>query len=217
MVSGEHIVIVGAGGHAKAAIGAAQLAGYVVERVYDDDPMKWGKTVLGVPIEGPIEHVRSMGGMRILVAVGDAASRKLLAARLALPCVTVVHPRAFIHPSVSLGQGTIVFAGAVIQPDVRIGAHAIINANATVSYDCVVEDFAHLSPGVDLAGGVRIETGAFLGTGAVVLRNIRVGEWTSVGAGSVVVGDLPAYVLAAGSPARIIRQLPPMSAIANSA
>jgi sugar O-acyltransferase (sialic acid O-acetyltransferase NeuD family) len=211
MVSAEHIVILGAGGHAKAAIGAAQLAGYVVERAYDDDPKKWGKALLGVPIEGPIERVHSIGGMRVLIAVGDATLRAAMATRLALPCITVVHPRAFLHPSVSLGQGTIVFAGAVIQPDVTVGAHAIINANVTVSYDCIVEDFVHLSPGVDLAGGVHVAKGAFLGTGAVVLRGIQIGEWTSVGAGSAVVADLPGYVLAAGSPARIIRQLPPGS------
>lgn len=207
MTSAEHIVVVGAGGHAKAAIGAAQVAGFVVERAFDDDPRKWGKSILGVPIEGPIERVRESSGARALIAVGDAATRAALVAQLDLPCATLVHPRAYVHPSASLGPGTIVFAGVVIQPDVTIGAHAIINANATVSYDCVVDDFTHLSPGVDLAGGVHVATGAFLGTGAVVLRGIQIGEWSVVGAGSAVLADLPSHVLAAGTPARIIRRL----------
>lgn len=209
MTAGEHIEIIGAGGHAKAAIGAAQMAGFVVDRAYDDDPAKWGTTVLGVPVEGPIDSVREGGAKRVVIAVGDAALRAVLASRFDLPCATIVHPRAYVHSSASLGPGTIVFAGAVIQPDVRIGAHAIINANATVSYDCIVADFAHLSPGVDLAGEVHIGTGAFLGTGAVVLRGVTVGDWTTVGAGSAVIGDLPNHVLAAGSPARIVRYLAP--------
>lgn len=51
---------------------------------------------------------------------------------------------------------------------------------------------------------VRIGTGCWIGSGAVVMA--EVGHNTIVGAGSVVTRPLPPYVVAAGVPARVIRQ-----------
>jgi acetyltransferase-like isoleucine patch superfamily enzyme len=51
---------------------------------------------------------------------------------------------------------------------------------------------------------VRIGAGAWIGSCAVVLANI--GDGSVVGAGSVVTRALPAGVVAAGAPARIVRQ-----------
>jgi acetyltransferase-like isoleucine patch superfamily enzyme len=47
----------------------------------------------------------------------------------------------------------------------------------------------------------------FLGAGTVVLKGVTIGADTVVGAGSVVSRDLPAGVLAAGAPARVVRSL----------
>ena len=46
----------------------------------------------------------------------------------------------------------------------------------------------------------------WLGAGCVVLPGVTIGRGTIVGAGSVVVGDLPPMCLAAGVPARVLRQ-----------
>lgn len=54
---------------------------------------------------------------------------------------------------------------------------------------------------------ITIHDNVWLGGGAIVLPGITIGENTVVGAGSVVTRDLPANVLAVGSPARVIRHL----------
>lgn len=54
---------------------------------------------------------------------------------------------------------------------------------------------------------ITIENGVWLGAGVIVLPGVTIGEGTMVGAGSVVTKSLPPYVLAAGNPARVIRQL----------
>jgi acetyltransferase-like isoleucine patch superfamily enzyme len=60
---------------------------------------------------------------------------------------------------------------------------------------------------VDLAP-VYIEDEVNLGVGSIVLPGVRIGRGARVGAGAVVTRDLPAYSVAAGSPARVLRERP---------
>ena len=55
----------------------------------------------------------------------------------------------------------------------------------------------------------QIAGSAALGASVTVGAGVSIGRNTVVGAGSLVLRDLPDHVLAAGSPARIIRTLPP--------
>ena len=57
------------------------------------------------------------------------------------------------------------------------------------------------------AQGIVIEDGAWIGAGAIILDGVRVGRNAVVGAGAVVTRDVPAYILAAGNPARVVRDL----------
>ena len=54
---------------------------------------------------------------------------------------------------------------------------------------------------------VRIGRNAWLGSNVMVLRGVTIGDDTVVGAGSVVSRSLPAGVIAAGNPARVVRSL----------
>lgn len=201
-ISHRSVVLIGAGGHAKVVISTLQAAGYSVEAIFDDGPEKWGHELMGAPIVGPISELADIGSRLALIAVGDNRARKSLAEQFALEWVGVVHPYAYLHPSVQIGPGTVVLAGAVIQPDTHIGSHVIVNTGATIDHDCKVRDYVHLAPGVHLAGGVRVGEGAFLGIGSVGAPGIEIGAWTTVGAGGIVVDNLPSHVVAVGIPAR---------------
>ena len=52
-----------------------------------------------------------------------------------------------------------------------------------------------------------VKSGASIGSGATILSNVTIGENSIVGAGSVVTKDVPANVIAAGNPARVLRPL----------
>jgi maltose O-acetyltransferase len=54
---------------------------------------------------------------------------------------------------------------------------------------------------------IAIGDNVWFGGGVIVCAGVTVGDNTVVGAGSVVTRDLPAGVLAAGNPARVIRNL----------
>ncbi|MBF0216086.1 MAG: N-acetyltransferase [Candidatus Omnitrophica bacterium] len=47
--------------------------------------------------------------------------------------------------------------------------------------------------------------GASIGTSATILSGVTIGENSIIGAGSVVTKDIPANVIAAGNPARVLR------------
>lgn len=202
------ITVVGAGGHAKVVLALCKAAGIVVDRVVDDDLARDGSTMLGVPVCAPIrDHLPR--GARAVIAIGNNAVRRVAEELddLVGQWVTLIHPRAFVDPSVKVGVGSVVFAGAVVQVDSVIGAHVIINTGATVDHDAVIGDGAHLAPGVHLAGTVTVGDGAFLGTGVCVIPGRTIGARSIVGAGAAVVSDIDADVVAMGVPARVTRAL----------
>ena len=53
---------------------------------------------------------------------------------------------------------------------------------------------------------VVIEDGCDIGMGSIILPGVKIGEGSIVGAGAVVTKDVPAYSVAVGNPARIIRK-----------
>jgi acetyltransferase-like isoleucine patch superfamily enzyme len=57
--------------------------------------------------------------------------------------------------------------------------------------------------------GVVIEQGAYIGAGATLLMGVRIGRCAVVAAGAVVREDVPPYMVVAGVPARVIRQIDP--------
>ncbi|NNU43108.1 hypothetical protein HK415_07980 [Ramlibacter sp. B156] len=54
---------------------------------------------------------------------------------------------------------------------------------------------------------VTIGSDVWIGGGAIILPGVQVGDRAVIGAGSVVSRDIPAGVLAAGNPCRVIRAL----------
>jgi maltose O-acetyltransferase len=59
----------------------------------------------------------------------------------------------------------------------------------------------------EAAEPITIEDNVWLGGGVIVCPGVTIGRDTVVGAGSVVTRDLPAGVLAVGSPARVLREV----------
>lgn len=57
------------------------------------------------------------------------------------------------------------------------------------------------------AEGIVIEDDVWLGAGAIITDGVRVGKGAVVAAGAVVTQDVPAHTVAAGVPARVIKQI----------
>jgi acetyltransferase-like isoleucine patch superfamily enzyme len=61
--------------------------------------------------------------------------------------------------------------------------------------------------GFEPQGPVRIGSNCWFGVGCVVTGGVEIGERSVIGANSVVTRDLPAGVIAAGAPAKVIREI----------
>lgn len=115
------------------------------------------------------------------------------------------------------GQGRIHIGDyAVINPGARIssgvsielGKNAVLASNVYITdadwhghYDRVYSRGGH--------GKVVIEDNVWLSEGVLVGKGVRIGKNSIVGAGSIVLRDVPDNCIAAGNPARVVRELDP--------
>lgn len=110
---------------------------------------------------------------------------------------------------------------------VHFGSFIYANFNLTLVDDThiYVGDHTMIGPNVVIATGghpllpvlrewgmqynmpVRIGRNCWLGAGVIVLPGVSIGDNAVIGAGSVVTRDVPANVLAVGSPCRVLREL----------
>ncbi|MCC7176531.1 MAG: acyltransferase [Bryobacterales bacterium] len=66
------------------------------------------------------------------------------------------------------------------------------------------------------AQGIRVEDDVWIGSGAILTDGVTVGRGSVVAAGSVVTKDVPPHCVAAGVPARVIREIDGSSPAARS-
>jgi acetyltransferase EpsM len=204
-------LIVGAGGHARVvadAVRAASPDATIIGHL-DDDATKHGALILGRPVLGPIASIDTWPHDAVALAIGDNRIRAALHERLtrAHKLPAIVHPRATVAPSATIGDASVLFAGAIVNAAAVLGEDTIVNTGATIDHDSVLEPHAHAGPGSHVNGGCILGRGSFLTTGVIVGHHVTIGPWTIVGAGSVVLTDLPGGVLAHGAPAKVARAL----------
>jgi acetyltransferase-like isoleucine patch superfamily enzyme len=91
---------------------------------------------------------------------------------------------------------------------ISIGARALLGSQVVI-YD---SDFHELDParrrgGTPKMAPVELGENVFIGDRTMILKGSTIGADSVIGAGSVVVGSIPPGVIAAGNPARVVRDL----------
>lgn len=199
----KKINIVGGGGHAKVVIEIAELLGYEITGIYDQNDKV--TEILKYPVLHNFSDIPK--NKKLFFALGSNQNRKKNAENFHSEYSNLIHPSAIISKNIDLGVGNAVMAGVVINSSCKIGNHCIINTSSSIDHDCELGDYVHISPQVALAGNVKVLEGAQIGIGASVKQNITIGKWSVVGAGSVVIKDVPDNVVVVGNPARIIKNI----------
>lgn len=197
----DKLILIGGGEHARVVLDVLLECGAQVLGLYDP---KFSGTLFGVPLLGAYRP-EEFPEAKAIVAIGNNATRKRVAATCAHAFGFALHPSALVSKFSTVGQGCMVFHKAVIQAQACIGNHVIVNTGAQVDHDCVLGDFVHLAPSATLCGTVLVGEGTLVGAGATVIPGIKIGKWATIGAGSVVTENIPDYALAVGVPAKVIK------------
>lgn len=115
----------------------------------------------------------------------------------------VCFPRARLQ----VGAGTYINYGSTFSASerVEIGRNCVIGQYAIVMDNDYHDVEDHRALGASRP--VRVEDDVWLGARVTVLPGAHIGRGAVIGAHSVVRGEIPAYTLAAGAPARVIRRL----------
>lgn len=114
--------------------------------------------------------------------------------------------------SVKIGEDVGV-SGATIyaRESIEIGSKTLIGANTKIidnDFHPIDPEIRFATPGDNIASApVKIGTNVFVGCNSLILKGVTIGNNSVIGAGSVVVKDIPANCVAAGNPAKVIKQI----------
>ena len=147
--------------------------------------------------------------------------RKRLEKMMDWPILQSFNPRK-VRPMLMRKMGCKVGKGCFIGDYVRIDAgHAdMITLEDSVSIAsgtrllCHQRDFSDYCVGDDymklgyIVKPIVLKRGCLIGMESFVMPGVTVGEGAVVGAGSMVVKDIPAWTVAVGRPAKVIREIP---------
>lgn len=126
-----------------------------------------------------------------------------------------IEPGSIIRDRVSIGKNAVIMMGAVINIGAEIGEGTMVDMNAVIGARGKLGKNVHLGAGAVVAGVLEppskspceIGDNVLIGANAVILEGIKIGDGAVVAAGSVVTEDVPAGVVVAGSPAKIIKSV----------
>lgn len=135
--------------------------------------------------------------------------------------VPVIHPTAFVHPTAVLIGDVIVGPGCYVGPCASLRGdfgRCVLEEGSNVQDNCtlhafpgmdaVVEVNGHVGHGAVLHGGI-VKRDALVGMNAVIMDGAVIGECSIVAAMAFVKAGfvVPPRTLAAGLPAKIVREL----------
>lgn len=101
----------------------------------------------------------------------------------------------------------------LVCPGVRIGAacgvdighNCMIASNAYITDSDWHDIYNRVSTGTSMP--VKIKENVWIGDSAIICKGVTIGKNSIIGAGAVITKDVPSNVVAAGNPAKVVKQL----------
>lgn len=99
---------------------------------------------------------------------------------------------------------------------VRIGDNCMLAAGCYLT-DADWHDIYDRTRAVGNTRPVTLGNNVWIGDGSIICKGVTIGENSVIGAGSVVTQDIPANVIAAGNPAKVVKPLDPARTLVTRA
>lgn len=113
--------------------------------------------------------------------------------------------RVFIRPGcMFFGESNSLETSIIIEDDVMMGCGVHIYIN---NHKFDRQDIPLIDQGYYPDEKVILHKGCWIGANSILLPGVEIGENTVIGAGSIVTKSFPSGVVAAGNPAKIIKNL----------
>ena len=203
------VVIYGAG---KGAVTVKECLDF--QQVYEvvcfiDDNPEHPLSLCELPVyhSSLLPDIISLGVRALACAIGNADVRLRILRQceeMEVDLINVVHPQAYIAPTVRMGKGNYVKAGVVIDTNTEVGNCCIIDNGAIIPHDNVIGDGCHIAPGVAMGGYVVVGERAIIGIGTSVSASVQIGKAAIVSVGSAVTKNVPEFAVVEGVPAKVI-------------
>jgi len=111
--------------------------------------------------------------------------------------------------NLKLGDRVFMNYGCVILDcnEITIGSDTLLAPGVQISAAYHPVDPQSRLEKLEAAAAIKIGSNVWIGANAVICPGVSIGNNTTIGAGSVVTKDIPADVIAVGSPCKVIRNL----------
>lgn len=87
------------------------------------------------------------------------------------------------------------------------GSGVVLHEHCVIGSDCRIQANVVIGGRNGLPGAPKIGNNVLIVAGAVLLGDISIGEHAQIGANAVVTHDVPAYTVAVGVPARVVKKI----------
>lgn len=114
---------------------------------------------------------------------------------------------SFVGPFVEITRGAVIGKNCIIESHSFICTGVTISDNVFIGHGAMfVNDLYPRTDRHVVYKKTFIRQGASIGTNATIIGGVEIGEHAIIGGGTVVTKDIPAFSIAAGNPARILKQ-----------
>lgn len=210
------MLIIGAKGHAKEVFDVCNDTNQVVTHFFDNVTKNQPKHLYGLAIIDDFDNVQKtfQSDLNVIIGLGGPLNRFKIYEKfnsIAAKFNNCVAKTAVISASADLLDGLNIMNFVFIGANVSIGKGCLVNSRASIHHDSQIGNFVEIAPSAEILGNCIVKDFSYIGTNATILPKITIGTNVIVAAGAVVTNDVPDNCMVAGVPAKIKKNLEPLS------
>ena len=195
----KDIIIIGGKGGCKMVVDAINSSKLYNIRGIIDNEMKIGEKVMGYNIIGNdsnLAELFKLGFKKIVISFSLLGNLKLRNEKykyyldFGFMFPNIIHKRAILEPSVTLGNGNIILAGSILGSEVSVGNVNYINTGSIICHESKVGNNNHFAPNSVIAGRVKVGNNTLIGMCATTFFDLNIGSNVVINNGVNIVNDV---------------------------